>query len=244
MQSPYSMPPAVKNLLIVNILFFIACIVFKSTLGISLEKYLGLSFLTNDNFKIYQFVTYMFLHDYPNPMHIFFNMFALYMFGRTLEMVWGTKRFLLFYFITGIGAGLIQEVVFAIGIYQNSIKLTPELVALVKNEGYGILQQNLNYANEYMGKLNRLYNTVTVGASGSIYGLLLAFGMLFPNTVLMLMFPPIPLKAKYMVIAFAAISLWLGISGRVQGVAHFAHLGGMLFGFFLIWRWKKKGNLY
>jgi len=244
MQSPYSMPPVVKNLLIINVLVFLACIVFYSTLDIRIDKFLGLNYFGNGNFQFYQIVTYMFLHSYPNPSHIFFNMFALYMFGRTLESVWGSKRFLFFYLVTGIGAALIQEAVYAIRIYQIASQLPPELVNIVKNEGAEVLEQGKNYTNDLMGRLNILRNTVTVGASGSIYGLLLAFGMLFPNTIIMLMIPPIPLKAKYMVIIFALVSLWLGISGRMQSVAHFAHLGGMLFGFFLIWRWKKKGNLY
>lgn len=244
MQSPYSMPPVVKNLLIINVLVFLACIVFYSTLDIRIDKFLGLNYFGNGNFQFYQIVTYMFLHSYPNPSHIFFNMFALYMFGRTLESVWGSKRFLFFYLVTGIGAALIQEAVYAIRIYQIASQLPPELVNIVKNEGAEVLEQGKNYTNDLMGRLNILRNTVTVGASGSIYGLLLAFGMLFPNTIIMLMIPPIPLKAKYMVILFALVSLWLGISGRMQSVAHFAHLGGMLFGFFLIWRWKKKGNLY
>ena len=244
MQSPYSMPPAVKNLLIVNVLFFLACIVFKSTFDIPIEKYLGLHIPIAEDFYIFQFVTYMFLHAYPEPTHIFFNMFALFMFGRTIESIWGTKRFLLFYFVTGIGAGLIQELVYTIRILQLTSQLSPELVEMVKNEGGALLQQNLNYANETLGNLNKLLHTVTVGASGAIYGLLLAFGMMFPNSIIMLMIPPIPMKAKYMVIIFAVISLGLGITGKQPSVAHFAHLGGMLFGFFMIRHWKKTGNMY
>jgi len=244
MSSPYAMPPVVKNLIIINAIFFVACIVFRSTFGVQIEHHLGLYCLGSPRFKIYQFVTYMFLHAYPSPHHIFFNMFAVYMFGRTLEQVWGSKRFLLFYFITGIGAGLIQEIVLSIQFIKLTSQLSPELITMVKNEGYGILQQNLNYTDEVLGKFNRLINTCTVGASGAVFGLLLAFGMLFPNSVIMLIFPPIPIKAKYFVIIYGIIELWLGVSGRATGIAHFAHLGGMLFGFFLIRYWKKKGNLY
>ena len=225
-QSPYSMPPAVKNLIIINVIFFLACIVFDKVLGISLEYYLGLHIPMADNFHIYQFATYMFLHAYPSFSHIFFNMFALFMFGRMLEMVWGSKKFLIFYFVTGMGAGVIQELTWIFELRE---------IIFLPNEYF------LEHGIEKAILLNRF---VTVGASGAVFGLLLAFGMLFPDAQLMLIFPPISLKAKYFVLIYGAIELFLGVSGRMDSVAHFAHLGGMLFGFFLIRYWKKTGNMY
>ena len=225
-QSPYSMPPVVKNLLIINLLFFLGSIVFDRVLGIRIADYLGLHIPMADNFHIFQFATYMFLHAYPSISHIFFNMFALFMFGRMLETIWGSKRFLIYYFVTGIGAGIVQELTW---IYElrDYIFLSPEY----------FLENGI--AKEIW--LNRF---VTVGASGAVFGLLLAFGMLFPDAQLMLIFPPISLKAKYFVLIYGAVELFLGVSGRMDSVAHFAHLGGMLFGFFLIRHWKKTGNMY
>ena len=225
-QSPYSMPPVVKNLLIINVLFFLASIVFDRVLGIRIADYLGLHIPMADNFHIFQFVTYMFLHAYPSPSHIFFNMFALFMFGRMLETVWGSKRFLIYYFVTGMGAGIIQELTWFFEL-REIIFLDPEYFRM-----NGIEKEIF---------LNRF---ITVGASGAVFGLLLAFGMLFPNAELMLIFPPIALKAKYFVMIYGAVELFLGVSGRMDSVAHFAHLGGMLFGFFLIRHWKKTGNMY
>jgi len=222
------MPPAVKNLIIINVLFFIGSIVLKSAFGIQIEKFLGLHIPIAGDFKFYQFVTYMFLHAYPSPHHIFFNMFALFMFGRSLETIWGAKRFILFYFVTGIGAGVIQEITWIF-----------ELRNILFSDYEWI---NLN-GKELITKADFINRHVTVGASGAVFGILLAFGMMFPNALIYVYFL-MPIKAKWLVIIYGALELWMGVSGTADGVAHFAHLGGMLFGFFLIRKWKRKGKIY
>ena len=246
-QSPYSMPPVVKNLLIINVLFFLASFVFDRILGIRISDFLGLHVPLAQNFHIHQFVTYMFLHAYINfstgsiiLTHIFFNMFALFMFGRMLESVWGSKRFLMYYFFTGTGAGLINIIVAFIRIKSAEANIDPELVAMVYRDGADVLSQGKNYTDAALGQLNLLINTTTVGASGAVYGILLAFGMLFPNMPLYMIPFPFPIKAKYMVIGYGVLELYLGLANRpLDNVAHFAHLGGMLFGIFLIRYWRK-----
>ena len=167
--------------------------------------------------------TYMFMHG--GFQHIFFNMFALWMFGRTLEQVWGPKRFLFYYMVCGIGAGLVQELV-------QYIQYVTELSQYDSvNTGIAVIPMA-----EYLNLMT------TVGASGAIYGILLAFGMLFPNSQ-MFVFPiPFPVKAKYFVMGYAALEIFLGLGASTDGVAHFAHLGGMIFGFILIMYWRKKNN--
>ena len=216
-----NLPTVTKNLLIINVLFFLGTMVAQKY-GIQLDQYLGLHFFLASDFNLAQLITYMFMH--AGFTHIFFNMFALWMFGRTLEMVWGPKRFLIFYMVCGIGAGVVQEVV-----------------------QYG--DYLLNYA-QYDG-VNTMTGTIsmdtflnmwtTVGASGAIYGILLGFGMLFPNSEMFIFPLPMPIKAKYFVIGYAVLELFLGLAGG-DSVAHFAHLGGMLFGLILIIYWKKKNG--
>lgn len=193
------LPPAVKNLLIINIIVFLG----TELIGDPMYQLFALFPIGSPFFRWWQFVTHMFMHG--NFMHIFFNMWSLFVFGPLLERLWGSKKFLIFYFVCGLGAALCHELV--------------------------LLSQPLS-------------NIPTVGASGAIYGLLLGFGMLYPNYVLTLVFPPVSLKAKWFVIIFAAIELLTGILGTHDGVAHFAHLGGMLFGLILILIWKKKGQMY
>ncbi|MCM1532269.1 MAG: rhomboid family intramembrane serine protease [Bacteroides sp.] len=208
------LPPVVKNLLILNVLFYLADISL-ATRGIDLSRWLGLHYFTAQNFYPFQFITYMFMHG--NFSHLFFNMFALWMFGYALENYWGSKRFLLYYLVTGIGAGLIQSGVQAW-----------ELVPLMQKYDPFSVQQYVD-------------NIVTVGASGAVFGILLAFGMCFPNVPIYLYFF-IPIRAKWFVIIYGAIELFAGIGGTADGVAHFAHLGGMIFGFLLILYWKKRGS--
>jgi membrane associated rhomboid family serine protease len=203
------LPPVVKNLLIINGMFFVVTYFF----GVNLQNALGLHYFSSVYFQPYQFVTYMFIH--AGPSHIIFNMFALWMFGYLLENVWGSKRFLTYYIITGIGAGLVQTLVFY-----------------------------LTYAPWEIMALSHNPNAVTIGASGAVYGILLAFGMMFPNMLVYIYFL-FPIKAKWIVILYGAIELLSGISNRPgDNVAHFAHLGGMLFGLVLILYWKKKGHYY
>ena len=213
------LPTVVKNLLIINVLMYLATITL-TRFNIDLTEYLGLHFFKASHFQPYQLITYMFMH--ANFGHLFFNMFALWMFGNTLENIWGSKRFLLFYMVCGLGAGLCQELVQYI---QYSTSLANYATV---NIGGRIVTMDA-----YLNMMN------TVGASGAIYGLLLAFGMMFPNSMIYFYFL-IPIKAKWFVIGYAVIELITGLTG-VDNVAHFAHLGGMLFGLILILYWKKNG---
>lgn len=233
-----SIPPVVKNLIIINVLMF-AATWFLQTRGIALTRTLGLYYVGSPEFRPYQLVTHLFMHG--SFTHILFNMFALWMFGRVLESVWGPKRFFIYYFVTGLGAA-------ALHLFVNYIEFQSIASHLTTAQVNMVLQNSLDYwnttppENEAMEKLLMLLYTPTVGASGAVFGLLLGFGMLFPNTQLMLLFPPIPIKAKYFVIGYGAIELFFGISGIQASVAHFAHLGGMLFGFILIKYWNKHSN--
>jgi membrane associated rhomboid family serine protease len=235
------LPMVVKNLLIINALFFLATLALQSY-GIDLYKTMALYFPSSKQFGVWQFVSYMFMHG--GFTHILFNMFALWMFGNVLENVWGPKRFLNYYLITGIGAGITHLVVSYIRIASSGFELTPDQFDLIYNEGFQILQSGRNYSDPAMGFYNLIMNVPTVGASGAVFGILLAFGMMFPNSLIYIYFA-IPIKAKYFVIIYGAIELLSGISNRPgDNVAHFAHLGGMLFGYAIIMYWKKKGKLF
>lgn len=236
-----TIPVVVKNLIIINVLFFLATMVMER-MGINLYTYLGLHFPLSEKFRLHQIFTHMFMHG--GISHIFFNMFALYMFGRVLESVWGPKRFLTFYLVTGIGAAVLHSAVNFIEYYRDASQLTPEQIEYVKEVGYGIWSEGKNFSEPLLGKLNTVLNTPTVGASGAVFGILLGFGMLFPNTQLMLLFPPIPIKAKYFVMGYGAIELYLGFAQPGSNVAHFAHLGGMLFGYFMIKYWNKNSRRF
>jgi membrane associated rhomboid family serine protease len=241
-----NIPPVVKNLLIINGLFFLATLLLKNQ-GIDLTEYLGLHYWQSDGFYPHQLVTYMFMHSSVDFTHILFNMFAVWMFGRVLEQVWGAKRFLIYYIVTGVGAAVIQLLVAHFRLMSIEQLLTPEAMEFAINNGYDLMQggkgpaafvNDPNFVDAIL-----LINSTTVGASGAVFGILLAFGMLFPNTELMLLFPPIPIKAKWFVIGYGAIELFAGFANNPHdNVAHFAHLGGMLFGFILIKMWKKDRN--
>ena len=237
-----NMPPITKNLLIINVLVFLATIVADGY-GIDLDRLLGLHFLASGEFQPHQFLTYMFMHG--GFTHVFFNMFAVWMFGRTLEMVWGPKRFLTFYLVCGIGAGLVQELVTGVEYLTLTSGLAPDVVSQIAQEGGSVLAQQMNYVDHTMGSLNLLLNTPVVGASGAVYGILLGFGMLFPNER-MYVFPlPVPIPAKYFVGGYAVIELMSGMANNPgDHVAHFAHLGGMLFAFLLILYWRKKNRYH
>ena len=237
----HSVPVVVKNLIIINVLLMLATFVLEHV-GIDLYKHLGLFFTLSENFRLHQIFTHMFMHG--GISHIFFNMFALFMFGRVLESVWGPRRFLMFYLVTGIGAALLHTAVNFLEYYSVSSRMTPEDVAYVKEYGSQIIAEGKNFTDQLPAKMNAILNTPTVGASGAVFGILLGFGMLFPNTQLMLLFPPIPIKAKYFVIGYGALELYLGISQPGSNVAHFAHLGGMLFGYFMIRYWNRTLNRF
>lgn len=221
------MPPVTKNLLIINVLCFLGMYVAERY-GLSLNSMLGLHFFLADNFMPYQLLTYMFMH--ANLEHIFFNMFAVWMFGRIIEQIMGSKRFLFYYLACGIGAGLIQELVQ----WVNYMSLEHADVARMGNElirGKYVIQHG-------MAVDINMWNTV--GASGAVYGILLAFGMIFPNEKMFIFPIPVPIKAKIFVIGYAVIELLMARSN--DGVAHYAHLGGMLVGLIILLFWKDGGN--
>lgn len=230
------LPEVVKNLLIINILFFVATISLESY-GINLVRWFGLHQFQSPDFMPHQLITHFFMH--ANFTHLLFNMFALWMFGKILENVWGDKRFLLYYMITALGAASLHLGVSQYEIFRLQNQLNPNDLTTLLENGKSILANNQNYSHPIMGRLNQLINTPTVGASGAIFGILLAFGMLFPNTLLYIYFA-IPVKAKYFVIFYGLLELYAGLSNNpADNVAHFAHLGGMLFGFLIIKYWQK-----
>jgi membrane associated rhomboid family serine protease len=263
------LPPVVKNLLIINGLFFLATMATGTRFGFDLTDMLGLHYFAAEKFKPYQIITYMFMHG--GFAHIFFNMFALWMFGNALENIWGPRKFLIYYIITGIGAAVTHYIVFyfeispvlkAIETYLNNpspenlnifinsgyFKITPEMKdsfdyfrdqynSLVHTDAGRATQLSLDYISQY--KIEFLNAPVVVGASGAVFGILLAFGMIFPNALIYLYFA-IPIKAKYFVILYGAIELFSGVFNTGSNVAHFAHLGGMVFGYFVLIYWKKR----
>ena len=211
-----NLPTVTRNLLIINVLVFIFTLVIPSA-----TSYLGLHFVLADNFRIWQLLTYMFVHG--GFTHIFFNMFALWMFGRVMENVWGPRKFLYYYLVCGIGAGIMQELA-QLGTYYFEGLYAYEHV----NTGTAIIT-----TGEYLNLWN------TVGASGAVYGILLAFGMTFPNERIFIFPIPVPIKAKWFVIGYAALELFSSVSSSMDGIAHLAHLGGMLFGLLLILYWRR-----
>lgn len=220
-----SIPPVTKNLIIINLLIWVASLVLPRV-GIDLVQLLGLHFPGAKDFRLYQIITYMFMHDTHSFGHVFFNMFAVYMFGRVLENVWGAKRYIIFYLVTGIGAGLVQELVWFYSLHD---------VVFSAQDMINVNGVRLMEKSEFLNLF------ITIGASGAVFGILLAFGMLFPNVPLYIMFIPVPVKAKYFVVGYGLIELFMGVANfGGDSVAHFAHLGGMLFGYFLIRYWKKK----
>ena len=217
------MPTAVKHLLIINVLLFLATFTLNR-FDIDLTNLLGLHFYKASDFRAYQLVTYMFMHG--NFEHLFFNMFSLWMFGSTLENIWGTKRFVLFYMVCGLGAGLCQE----------GVQYIEYATSLANYDTVNLGGGRVIPMSSYLNMMN------TVGASGAIYGLLLAFGMMFPNEYIYLYFL-VPMRTKWFIVAMVVIELLSGFYGG-GNIAHFAHLGGMLFGLIMILQWKKKGTLY
>ena len=230
------LPPVVKNLLIINGLFFLGTIAF-SRFGLDLVKMLGLFTPQSEYFRPHQLVSYIFMHG--SMEHIFFNMFALWMFGNSIENFWGGKRFLVYYMVTGLGAGLIHLGVLQWQYFSVIDEISIDAYQMVKTEGMSVIQSGRNYADQNLATLNSVLNVPTVGASGAVFGLLLAFGMMFPNTQIYLYFL-FPINAKYFVIGYGLLELFSGVSNRPgDNVAHFAHLGGMVFGYILLKYWQK-----
>lgn len=254
-------PPVVKYLLIINIAMLVLSWILPA-IGIDMYKFFALYFFKSDLFRPHQLVTHMFMH--ANLTHLFFNMLMLWMFGRILESVWGSKRFFVYFFVTGLGAALLHT-------FVNYLQLSSMLEAAnqflnspspqlfrefvkeyINDPNAGIFdflmrweespdsQSHIAHATQQVREyIGMRMDVPTVGASGAVYGVLLAFGMLFPNTELMLIFLPFyPIKAKYMIGMMIIVELMLGLSMPGSSIAHFAHLGGMLFGFLLIKYWN------
>lgn len=218
--NPYfKTPPVVKNLIIINVLVYMATALLPVSVGRQIMGYGALYWFENPLYHSYQFITYMFLHG--SIEHIFFNMFALWMFGRTLEYELGSQRFLTYYLVCGIGAALLQLGVGWVE-YNHAVSLYGETSLTAR----------------------MLLQVPTVGASGAVFGLLLAYGVMHPNAIIMLMIPPVPIKAKWFVLIYGLIEFFFGMSGRQSGVAHFAHLGGMLWGSLLLWYWRKNRKIF
>jgi len=236
----FGLPPVVKNIILINVFFLIAYFVLKSVSGVDLNSFLGLYFPKSESFMPLQIVTHMFMH--AGLWHLLFNMYALYIFGQVLENVWGPKRFFIYYIVCGLGAAFTHESVNAFQYYHLINSLSPENLQLVLNEGAALFRQGQGFSDQTMLNLQILLNIPTVGASGAIFGVLLAFGVLFPNTQLFLLFPPIPIKAKYFVMAYGAIELYLAFKQPGSNIAHSAHLGGMIFGYILIRIWRRTTN--
>lgn len=237
------MPAVTKNLIAINVVVWLAMALVPSLAG-AIERYCALYYFTSDQFVPSQLVTYMFVHG--GFVHLFFNMFALYMFGVTMERVLGGPRFLFYYISCGLGAALVQEGVFALMIHHYaSVFANPgEVTELLRHSVVRLTELwsiGVNPNEPLVGNLYGLYHTPTVGASGAVFGILLAFGYMFPNVRLYLIFPPVPIKARVFVLIYAGIELLLGIyNSQADTVAHFAHLGGMLFGLLILLYWRRK----
>ncbi len=219
------LPPVIKNLIIINVILFLLKLALES-MNFDLDLLLGLFYWESPYFRIWQPLTHIFMHG--GFTHLLFNMFALWMFGSTIENVLGAKKFLILYFVSGFGAAFCQLMVYHYQLH--------DLVTLIQTypDQYG----------DYLTSRGSPLNTPMVGASGAIYGILFAFGYLFPNALIYIYFL-FPLKAKYFVAIFAALELFSGLKNNINdNIAHFAHLGGMLFAFFLLSLWKTKGKTF
>ena len=235
-----NMSPVVKNLLILNVLFFVAQFALPGIMK-SLELYPA----SSDAFEPWQLATHFFMHSTDSLMHIFFNMFALVIFGVQLEQVWGPKKFLIYYIATALGAAFLHLLINYLRLETLIAESPVEYFELVKDKGLDLILSKQNWENPILGGLNSLLNTPMLGASGAVFGLLAAYGFLFPNTELYLMFIPVPIKAKYFVMGYAAIELFSGISNSPNdNVAHFAHLGGALVGIVMVLIWQRQKNQF
>lgn len=230
---------AIKHLIIINVIMYFA----PQFLNLDLTNIFALHFPQNEHFGVWQYITHAFMHG--GTMHLLFNMYALWAFGTPLEQMWGRNKFLFFYFSAGIGAGLIYTLVNYYqfnGIYEQLVTLgiSPSEIQNILNTG----QYNddiITLSNKTMSEFYSLYHTPAVGASGAVYGILVAFGLTFPDAKLALIFFPVPIAAKYFIPLMIASDLFFGVTKySIGNVAHFAHIGGALIGFIIAWYWKKK----
>lgn len=235
-QSPFAnMSPVVKYIIIINIILFIPVLLFDNDLHSPIASTFGVYYFNSPDFRVWQLLTHMFMHG--GWMHIFFNMYALYIFGNTVEFTLGSKRFFQFYFICGFGAIALQ-------MYVQAFELHSMIGSYTISNAQELYR---TISPEMVQKIRSIYEVPMVGASGAIFGVLIAFAMLYPNVELMLLFPPIPIKAKYLIPIFVAFEIYSGFQENPgDSVAHFAHLGGALFGFFMIklWGLSRRDNHY
>ncbi|MCH5232774.1 MAG: rhomboid family intramembrane serine protease [Muribaculaceae bacterium] len=238
-----AIPPVTKNLIIINIVVWAVEAIFPR-FGNTIINVLGLHYVGAPHFNPVQVITYLFVHASSNPWHLLFNMFSLWMFGSILERIWGGKRYLLFYFVCGVGAAVVQEIVWASTWMHEYITDIARLNGLTYDHTKTLIDQALaNNDSDIMHAISSFKQSmVTIGASGAVYGLLLGYAFVFPNQPLYLFFIPYPIKAKYMMIGYGVIEFFLGFNSN-DAVAHFAHLGGMIFGILILLYWKKKGIL-
>jgi len=223
-----TIPPVIKNLIIINSLVWLAQLTFAKTGSFSMENWFALHDVHSVYFRPYQLITYLFLHDPTSIFHLLFNMFALWMFGSILENVWGGKRFLIFYILCGLGSAVLHLLI----LYHEMTPLMNELHLYPLDQ-----QQEIIYSPGFP------VNESTIGASGAVFGCLAAFGYLFPNTEMFIMFIPVPIKAKWLVLGYAGMELYLGVRNSAgDNVAHWAHLGGAIVGLILVIYWNRKNR--
>ncbi len=230
---------AIKHLIIINVIFFAVPQLIQ---GLDIAQYLALYFPKNENFGLWQYVSHMFMHG--SFMHIAFNMYALWAFGTPLEQMWGRNKFLFFYFSAGLGAGIIYTLVNYYqfnSVYEQLINMgvsTSEIQSILDTGRYN--NTLISLSNNDMSEFYSLYHSPAVGASGAVYGILVAFGMTFPNAKLALIFFPVPIAAKYFIPVMLLGDVFFGVTKySIGNVAHFAHIGGALIGFIIAWYWKK-----
>lgn len=241
--SPFAgLPVVVKNLLIINVIIFLLKLTGLGNFGgMSMDELFGLHYFSSPLFKPWQLVTHMFMHG--GIGHLALNMLGLFMLAPPLEYKWGSQRFLTFYMLTGVGAALFYSGVHAIEYVQLTQNISAADLAQVKRDGVDLWQSGRNFSDVTLGRINALFNIPMVGASGAIYGVLLAFGMTFPNVELILFPLPIPIKAKYFVWILGGMAIFQSLQNNPgDNVAHLAHLGGMVVGFILIRAWRRRGG--
>ncbi|MBD5180385.1 MAG: rhomboid family intramembrane serine protease [Bacteroidales bacterium] len=233
-----NLPPVTKNLLIINLLVWLAInLLGHGTVNSAIIRYGALHYFTSSDFLPSQLFTYMFMHE--SFWHLFFNMFALFMFGGIIERTLGSAKFLFYYVSCGVGAALIQLGVYAVIINHYESIIGYDLLQMIEHEGADILRGMQNFRNPDAAYINQLVNIPTLGASGAVYGILLAFGFLFPRQPIYLMFIPVPIQARWMVIGYGVIELLQAMNNNpADNVAHLAHLGGMIFGLLMLLYWK------
>jgi len=234
-----NLTPVVKNLLIINVLFYLAQLLIEG-----FTEHFALYYFQSEQFRFYQVATHFFMHDQRSFLHIIFNMFALTIFAPPLERIWGAQRFLFFYFIAAFGALLLHQAVMYYQVQGLQKYLDPDLVYRISSsESRYSVELYQNEVTDGVRSLVGLFHTPMLGASGAIFGILAAFAFYFPNTQLMLLFPPIPIKAKWLVLILVGFDLFMGVGNfESSNVAHFAHLGGALFGIVMVLLWQRNKN--